>query len=97
MRAHVLEIEVAMRLLAIAAGFAVFAAGFITAPAQASDYAQSLSAKKVHKRHVVRRARPEAQVACTAFGCQRIPPGCTPTAGYDWRGIPTGFDVVVCR
>jgi len=88
-----------MRLLAITIGLAVLAAGIYHVPAQASDQAFSLSAKKAHaKRHVVRRARPaQHQVACTVFGCQPIPRGCTPTQGYDWRGIPTGFDVIACR
>ena len=37
------------------------------------------------------------QIACTVSGCQRIPPNCHPQTGYNWDGIPTGFDVVVCR
>jgi hypothetical protein len=37
------------------------------------------------------------QIACTITGCQRIPPNCHPQTGYNWDGIPTGFDVVVCR
>ena len=37
------------------------------------------------------------QIACTVTGCQRIPPNCRPETGYNWDGIPTGFDVVVCR
>lgn len=95
-----------MRAIAIALGLAVLAAGFTTVPAQARDEAVSLSAaaKKHHvrkhraKRYVVRRAWPaQSKVACTAFGCRPIPPGCTPTTGYDWWGNPTGFDDVVCR
>jgi hypothetical protein len=42
--------------------------------------------------------RPETgQIACTISGCQRIPPNCHPETGYNWDGIPTGFDIVVCR
>ena len=42
--------------------------------------------------------RPETgQIACTVTGCQRIPPNCHPETGYNWDGIPTGFDIVVCR
>ncbi|HEY6024350.1 MAG TPA: hypothetical protein VIV34_09255 [Pseudolabrys sp.] len=37
------------------------------------------------------------QIACTIYGCHPIPPGCHPEAGYNWDGIPTGFDIVVCR
>lgn len=37
------------------------------------------------------------QIACTVSGCQRIPPNCHPETGYNWDGIPTGFDIVVCR
>ena len=44
-------------------------------------------------------ARPQeaGQIACTVAGCQRIPPNCHPQTGYNWDGIPTGFDVVVCH
>lgn len=37
------------------------------------------------------------QIACTIAGCYPIPPHCHPEAGYNWDGIPTGFDIVVCR
>jgi len=37
------------------------------------------------------------QIACTIDGCHPIPPGCHPEAGYNWDGIPTGFDIVVCQ
>lgn len=37
------------------------------------------------------------QIACTVAGCRRIPPNCHPQTGYSMWGIPTGFDVVVCR
>jgi len=43
-----------------------------------------------------RRQEP-GQIACTVSGCQRIPPNCHPQTGYNWDGIPTGFDIVVCR
>jgi prolyl-tRNA editing enzyme YbaK/EbsC (Cys-tRNA(Pro) deacylase) len=36
------------------------------------------------------------QIACTVGGCHPIPPGCRPETGYNWDGIPTGFDIVVC-
>lgn len=37
------------------------------------------------------------QIACTVTGCQRIPSRCRPETGYNWDGIPTGFDIIVCR
>jgi hypothetical protein len=43
-----------------------------------------------------RRQEP-GQIACTVSGCQRIPPNCHPQTGYNWDGIPTGFDIVVCH
>ncbi len=42
-----------------------------------------------------RRSAPR-QIACTIDGCHTIPPGCHPETGYNWDGIPTGFDIVVC-
>jgi hypothetical protein len=42
------------------------------------------------------RTRVQGQIACTIAGCHPIPPGCHPETGYNWDGIPTGFDVVVC-
>jgi hypothetical protein len=44
-----------------------------------------------------RRQQDAGQIACTVAGCQRIPPNCHPEAGYNWDGIPTGFDIVICR
>ena len=44
-----------------------------------------------------RRQREPGQIACTVAGCQPVPPGCRPQTGYNWDGIPTGFDIVVCR
>ena len=43
------------------------------------------------------RRQDPGQIACTVSGCQRIPPNCHPQTGYNWDGIPTGFDIVVCR
>ena len=53
--------------------------------------------QKPAKRHSVERREAEGQIACTAFGCHRIPPNCHPATGYYWNGMPTGFDIVVCR
>lgn len=44
-----------------------------------------------------RRRSVPRQIACTIDGCHPIPPGCHPQTGYNWDGIPTGFDIVVCR
>jgi hypothetical protein len=48
------------------------------------------------KNRVSQSHRDAGQIACTVAGCQRIPPGCHPETGYNWDGIPTGFDIVVC-
>ena len=87
-------------IVALAAGLAaglgtVLAAG----PAQAqSDTVLSAAAKKQPAKHrAAKRQQPARQVACTMFGCHPIPAGCHPEPGYDWDGLPTGFDIVVCR
>ena len=49
------------------------------------------------KKPSANRRQETGQIACTVTGCHRIPPNCRPEAGYNWDGIPTGFDVVVCR
>lgn len=49
---------------------------------------------KAHRHSPVERS---GQIACTVAGCQRIPPNCHPQTGYTPWGIPTGFDIVVCR
>ncbi len=48
------------------------------------------------KSATARRPRTSGQIACTIYGCHPIPPGCHPEMGYNWAGIPTGFDIVVC-
>lgn len=62
--------------------------------AAVSNQAETLSAAK--KKPARRVHRPARQIACTVFGCQRVPPGCYPRAGFDFWGNPTGFDVIVC-
>lgn len=74
-----------------------FAATVITpvAPAIAQSSQQvTKPTKKTVKRPA--RATPR-QIACTEFGCHPIPPNCRPQTGYRWDGMPSGFDVVVCR
>jgi hypothetical protein len=73
-----------------------FAAGaVISAGAQTLDNGAALVAAKKHKarRHAPRES---GYIACTFLGCLRIPPGCRPVTDYDWDGMPTGFDAVVC-
>ena len=87
------------RHLVIAVTVAAFAGSALTAPAsaQARQDAPHVSVKKPQaKKRIVRRST-DHQIACTPFGCHPIPRNCYPTQGYDWDGIPTGFDVVVCR
>jgi hypothetical protein len=49
------------------------------------------------KKPAASRQREPNQVACTELGCHPIPTGCHPQIGYNWDGIPTGFDIVVCQ
>jgi len=87
--------------LAVIAGIA-FAAGLIGRIDHAAtqtvttqhDLVLSAAAKKSGQAH--QRGAP-GQIACTVAGCYPIPPNCHPETGYNWDGIPTGFDVVVCR
>jgi hypothetical protein len=75
------------------------ALAFIVPAAHAAPSGSSttlVAAKKKHT-HRHRPARRSGQIACTAAGCQRIPPHCHPETEYDWNGIPTGFDTIVCR
>lgn len=78
-----------------------FTVGGLIAPAQAQsrDDIISISAekKKPVKQRAVRRQSGGHQIACTVFGCRPIPRNCYPTQGYTWDGMPTGFDIVVCR
>jgi len=63
--------------------------------AKAGDTA-TLSAATKKKKAAARRQEPN-QVACTELGCHPIPRGCHPQTGYNWDGMPTGFDIVVCQ
>ena len=49
------------------------------------------------KKNPADRQREPNQVACTELGCHPIPRGCRPQTGYNWDGMPTGFDMVVCQ
>ena len=78
-------------IIAVAAAL-VLAAPAAQAATPGAGLTQTMSAAKKKPRR-----RPAAgQIACTVTGCQRIPPQCHPEIEYDWNGIPTGFDTVVC-
>lgn len=79
---------------ALAFALAVTGSSGGSAAAATSSQAQTLSAAK--KKPARRAHRPSRQIACTVFGCQRVPPGCYPRTGFDFWGNPTGFDVIVC-
>ncbi len=88
------------RHLAILIVAAAFGLGALSAPAVAQSSAgasQTSAKKKIPKKRVVRQPRAGGQIACTPAGCHRIPANCYPTQGYRWDGLPSGFDVVVCR
>ena len=44
-----------------------------------------------------KRAAGQSKIACTVVGCQTIPANCHPEPGMTWDGMPTGFDIIVCR
>ena len=76
------------------------ATGLAAVPAQAKSETVALAAaakKQPPKHRAARREQPQRQVACTVLGCHPVPAGCHPETGYYWNGLPTGFDVVVCR
>jgi hypothetical protein len=58
-----------------------------------SDLTLSAATKKSTP---ARERRIPGQIACTVVGCHTIPARCHPETGYNWDGIPTGFDIVVC-
>ena len=53
---------------------------------------QTTQAAQKHKR-----AAGQTKIACTVAGCQTIPANCRPEPGMSWDGMPTGFDIIVCR
>ena len=79
----------------IALGFLGLGDLFVVQKAAARD-TTTLSAATKKKTAATRRQEPN-QVACTELGCHPIPPGCHPQTGYNWDGMPTGFDMVVCQ
>ena len=86
------------RLLATALIVGVFALGAVVVPATAQSDTPHASAMKHHaKKRIVREPQSGGQIACTPFGCGRIPRNCHPTPGMRWDGDPSGFDVIVCH
>jgi hypothetical protein len=93
------EIRLTRTLLSIVVGGAITVA--IIDPADhaiAAATRENVSLSAASKKSVSsQRRRERGQIACTVSGCQPIPPGCHPQTGYNWDGIPTGCDIVVCR
>jgi hypothetical protein len=85
------------RLLLIAGMAIVLAAGVtenVAAGSVERASGMTLAAKK--KATPAAQNHIPSQIACTIAGCYPIPPGCRPETGYNWDGIPAGFDIVVC-
>jgi hypothetical protein len=79
---------------------ALVLAAFLGALSTAGSTAQVSSGTTISaasKKSTSAQRQERGQIACTVSGCQRIPPNCHPETGYNWDGIPTGFDIVVCR
>jgi len=79
---------------------ALVLAAFLGALSTAGSTAQVSSGTTISaasKKSTSAQRQERGQIACTVSGCQRIPPNCHPETGYNWDGIPTGFDNVVCR
>jgi hypothetical protein len=67
------------------------------AAAHTAGLSDTLSATKIKQRARYPGAvEPGGQIACTKFGCQRVPAGCHPEIEYDFDGMPTGFNIIVC-
>jgi hypothetical protein len=66
-------------------------------PTGGSEAPVGVMISAVSKKSTSARRQEPGQIACTVAGCHRIPPNCHPQTGYNWDGIPTGFDIVVCR
>ena len=75
---------------------AAFLGASCTTP-RSAEAPVGITVSAASKKSTSTRRQEPGQIACTISGCQRIPPGCHPETGYNWDGIPTGFDIVVCR
>ena len=83
-----------MKTLALLAplALALIVAPVGMAQAQTQTKKQTTTAQQQQQR-----AAGRSKIACTVAGCQTIPPNCHPEPGMSWDGMPTGFDIVVCR
>jgi hypothetical protein len=81
-------------IASMAIALTIGAAERATAKTTKTGFGTALSAAK--KKTAAGQNRVPSQIACTVGGCHPIPPGCRPQTGYNWDGIPTGFDIVVC-
>lgn len=77
-------------------GAALVSVAILAAPASTASGAESQHRRHSSRHHTVAPAEPQGQIACTAGGCERIPPACTPVPGRTWWGTPTGYDVIAC-
>lgn len=83
------------RLLTVVTIAAFLGVPYTTASGVEASFGTIFSAAS--KKSTSARRQEDGQIACTVSGCHRIPPNCRPQTGYNWDGIPTGFDIVVCR
>lgn len=56
----------------------------------------SVSADAAPRKKKSRSYAPQAQIACTQYGCMQVPAGCYRESGRTWDGLPSGFDVITC-
>lgn len=86
----------ALLVLSLASALA-FAAGTVVS-AKAQTKAGDGIARGTAKKQKPRRQAPRESgyVACTFVGCIKVPPGCRPVTDYDFDGMPTGFDAILC-
>lgn len=79
---------------------AAIIAAFLGIPYTTANDAEApfgITVSSTSKKSPSTRRQEPGQIACTVSGCQRVPPNCHPETGYNWDGMPTGFDIVVCR
>ena len=82
---------------ALAFGIAAAVAMPLDSASAQTSHQRSVHKKKKPVKHYRAQRGSGRQIACTEFGCRPIPRNCRPQTGYRWDGLPSGFDVVVCR
>jgi len=90
-----MNLKIVLTAATITLGFLGLGGQSFVQTAVAADTATLSAATK--KKPAAPRQREPNKVACTELGCHPIPPGCHPQMGYNWDGIPTGFDIAVCQ